>query len=182
VIALGPAQAIVLAVAALRLGELALARANDRRLRAAGAVEHGAGHYPLFVLLHTAWLTALFLLAPADTAPSLGWLALFATAMALRLSAIASLGRRWSTRVLVLPDAPLVARGPYRWLRHPNYLAVAIELFALGFALNVPLLGLLFGALNLPLLALRIRVEDRALRASPRSMAGVPPAVSTARG
>ena len=173
-IAFGWAQAIVLLVAALRLGELTLARANDRQLRAAGAVEYGAGHYPLFVLLHAGWLAAMFLVAPADAVPSPGWLALFVGAMALRLWAIGTLGQRWSTRVLVLAGAPLVKHGPYRWIRHPNYLAVAIELVALGFALNVPLLGLVFGTLNLPLLAWRIRVENEALRAASPGLHSAP--------
>lgn len=165
----GLGQAIVLAVAALRLSELALARRNDRRLRAMGGVEHGRGHYPFFVLLHAGWLVALFLTA-RPAAISWLWLAVFGAAMALRLWAIASLGGRWTTRVIVLAGAPLVTTGPYRWSRHPNYLAVQVELVALAFALGAPMVGVIAGIANLPLLAWRIRVEMRALGGAARGL------------
>lgn len=164
-------------VALQRLAELAWSRRNERRLRARGAVEHGRGHYPLFVLLHAAWLAALPLTVPAAARPDPWLLAAFVMLQPLRLWCIAALGERWTTRVLVLPGEALIARGPYRVLRHPNYLVVALEipLLPLAFGAVGPALG--FGGLNLALLAWRIRVEDAALRpdgAPLRAPAGVP--------
>ncbi|MCC7276381.1 MAG: hypothetical protein IT561_27195 [Alphaproteobacteria bacterium] len=152
----------------MRLGELAHARRNTRRLLAAGGREHGAAHYPLLVLLHAVWLAALAWSATSAAHIHWPWLAVAVAAMLLRLWAVASLGPRWTTRVIVLPEAPLVVRGPYRLTRHPNYLAVAVEMYALAFAVDAVPAGLVLGTLNLPLLAWRIRAEDRALgRAAP---------------
>lgn len=154
----------VLALVALaRLGELALARRNERRLRARGAIEHGAGHYPLFVLLHAGWLLAIAALADPDQPPVWGWLAAYALLQALRVWTLASLGPYWTTRVLTLPDEPLVRRGPYRWLRHPNYLVVVGEIAALPLAFRLWPAALAFTVLNLALLAWRLRVEEEAL-------------------
>jgi methyltransferase len=114
-----PGPAILLLVTGQRLGELALARAHAARLLAAGAVEVGAAHYPLIVALHAGWLAGLWCLAPgAPVAPA--WLLIFLLLQALRLWVIATLGRRWTTRVIVMPGAKLVRSGPYRFLRHPN--------------------------------------------------------------
>ena len=151
-------------VALQRLVELAWSRRNEARLRARGAVEHGRGHYPLFVLLHTAWLVALPLTVPAATRPDPWLLAAFLLLQPLRLWCIAALGERWTTRVLVLPGEALVARGPYRLLRHPNYLVVALEIPLLPIAFGAVGPAVLFGGLNLALLAWRIRVEEAALR------------------
>lgn len=164
--------ALVAAVALERLAELAVTRRHERALFARGAVEHGAGHYPTMVTLHTGLLVA----APAEAAllgrpflPWLGWpmLAVVGATMALRWWVIATLGERWTTRVLVLPGAPLVARGPFRLLPHPNYLAVAVEVVALPLVHTAWLTAAAFGAANLALLAVRIRCEDRALGRSP---------------
>jgi methyltransferase len=156
-------QVIVLLVAAQRLAELAVAQRNTKRLLAAGAREEGAAHYPLFVLLHAGWLVALFALTPAD-APVDAWLlALFVLLQAGRVWVIASLGRYWTTRVVTLPGAPLVRRGPYRWVRHPNYLVVAGELAVLPLAFGEIGLAVLFTLLNVPLTLHRIRVEESAL-------------------
>ena len=115
-------------VALQRLAELLIAQRNTRRLLAQGGREVGADHYPLLVGLHTAWLAALPVLLPAD-APANWWLlGLYLTLQPLRLWVIASLGPYWTTRIITLPDAPLVKRGPYRFLRHPNYLVVALEI------------------------------------------------------
>ena len=118
-------QAIVLLVAAQRLAELVLAKRNTRALLAAGAVEWGAGHYPVLVALHLAWLAALLLATPAEAALQPGWLALFLLLQAGRLWVVSTLGRFWTTRIIALPGAPLVARGPYRYCKHPNYVIVA---------------------------------------------------------
>lgn len=150
-------------VAAARLAELALARRNERRLRARGAVEAGQEHYPLFFLLHGAWLVAVAIRAEPGRPPEMGWLALFAALQAARAWVLVSLGPYWTTRVLTLPDAPLVTAGPYRWLRHPNYVVVALEIAALPLAFGLWGVALVFSALNLALLAHRIGVEDEAL-------------------
>jgi methyltransferase len=164
-------QVIVLLVAAQRLGELVLAARNTRRLKAQGAWEEGAGHYPLFVLLHGGWLVSLFVLTPAEAGINPWLLALFVALQAGRVWVIASLGRFWTTRILTLPGAPLVRRGPYRWVRHPNYLIVAGELAALPLAFGEVGLAVVFSLLNLPLMWHRIRVEEAALsdRVNPAS-------------
>ena len=155
--------AIVLFIAVQRLAELAWAARNARLLRAAGAVEVGAAHYPLFVLLHGGWLASLALLVPADTPPDPPFVAAFIVLQAARLWIIATLGRFWTTRILTLPGAPLVRRGPYRLVRHPNYLVVALEIPVVPLIAGAWHIALVFGSLNLALLAWRIRVEDGAL-------------------
>lgn len=160
---MGPAQWIVLAVTCLRVAELVHARRNERRLRAQGGVEHGAGHYPLFVALHAAWLLAIFFLVPADSAPDERLLTVFAVLQPLRLWVIASLGRFWTTRVITVANAPLVRRGPYRLMRHPNYLVVVLELAILPLAFGAWEIAAIFTILNAALLWHRIRVEETAL-------------------
>ena len=160
---MGLAQIVTLLVALQRLAEVGYARRNARRLLAAGGVEHGAGHYPLMVALHAGWLVALFVLVPADAPANWGLLGLYGLLQLGRLWVIASLGGRWTTRVIVVPGAPLVTRGPYRFLRHPNYLVVALEIPVLPLAFGAWQIALVFGLANLALLAYRIRVEERAL-------------------
>ncbi len=162
---MGLAQIVTLLVALQRLAEVGYARRNARRLLAAGGVEHGAGHYPLFVALHGAWLVALFVLVPAQAPADWALLGLYGLLQLGRLWVIASLGGRWTTRVIVVPGAPLVTRGPYRFLRHPNYLIVALEIPVLPLAFGAWHIALAFGFANLALLAQRIRVEERALAA-----------------
>jgi methyltransferase len=155
---------IVLGLVVLqRLGELALAARNTRELRAAGAVELDAGGYPLFVVLHAAWLLSLALLVPASTPHSWPLLAVFAALQLGRLWIIASLGRYWTTRLIVPPDRPLVNRGPYRFLNHPNYLIVIAEIAILPLAFGAVMIAAVFSAANLALVARRIAIEERAL-------------------
>lgn len=162
---------VVLAlVAAQRLAELAYARRNTRRLLAAGGQESGADHYPLLVGFHGLWLIALAVFVPADQPANWWLLAVFAGLQALRLWVLASLGRFWTTRVITLPGAPLVRRGPYRWLRHPNYLVVAAEVLVLPLAFGAWEIAVVFSLANAAILALRIRCEERAL--APRRAAG----------
>ena len=157
---------IVLGLVALqRAAELAFATVNTRRLRAEGAVEFDAPGYPWFVVLHAAWLLSLLLHVPASTVPSWPLLALFAALQGGRLWVMASLGRRWTTRIIVLPGAPLLARGPYRYLRHPNYAIVAAEIAVLPLAFGAPATALVFSAANLALIRRRIAREERALAA-----------------
>jgi methyltransferase len=160
---MSPVAVVVALVAAQRLGELVHAARNTRALLRRGAVESGRGHYPLFVLLHAAWLAALLLFVPADAPPSLPLLAVFVMLQGLRLWVVLSLGPWWTTRVVSLPGAPLVRRGPYRWLRHPNYVVVAAEIAVLPLAFGAWRLALVFSLLNAALLAWRIAVEEKAL-------------------
>ena len=166
---MGLVQIVTLLVALQRLAELGYARRNARRLLAAGGVEHGAGHYPLFVALHGAWLVALFVLVPAEAPADWGLLGLYGLLQLGRLWVIASLRGHWTTRVIVVPGAPLVTRGPYRFLRHPNYLVVALEIPVLPLAFGAWQIALVFGLANLALLAHRIRVEQRALAGHTKS-------------
>jgi len=160
---LGWAQGVALLVAAQRLAELAYARRNESRLRARGAVESGARHYPLFILLHGTWLLAVFLLIPADRAPSWPLLAVFVLLQAARVWVVATLGPYWTTRVLSLPGAPLVRRGPYRWVRHPNYVVVAAEIAVLPLAFDAWAIAIVFSLANALLLRHRIGIEEGAL-------------------
>jgi methyltransferase len=156
---------IILALVTLqRLGELALARHNTNRLLARGAVEIGADHYPLLVSVHAAWLISLWVWG-RDQDVNLLALALFIVMQGFRLWILATLGSRWTTRIIVLPGEPLVRAGPYRYLSHPNYTVVAAEIALLPLALDLPLLALIFTALNAAVLVIRIRVEARALSA-----------------
>ena len=145
-----------------RLAELGFAQWNTARLRAAGGIEFGAAHYPLMVALHALWLLGLGVLG-YDHAVDPLWLALFILLQAGRLWVIASLGWRWTTRVIVLPGAAPVVRGPYHWLRHPNYAVVVLEIAVVPLALRLPLFALVFSIANAALLAWRIRVENQAL-------------------
>jgi methyltransferase len=163
---------IILALVTLqRLGELGLARHNTQELRERGAIEVGAAHYPLIVAVHTAWLAALWIFG-RNEAVNLPALALFVVLQGLRVWIIATLGPRWTTRIIVLPGEPLIAAGPYRYVAHPNYVVVAAEIAVLPLALHLPVTALVFTALNAAVLAVRIRAESRALgnvRASPGS-------------
>ena len=156
------ALAVLVFVSLQRLGELALARRNTARLLAQGGIEVAPGHYPLIVLLHGAWLAGLWWLAwsaPVD----LAWLPVFAVLQLLRVWVLATLGPRWTTRIIVLPGAPLVREGPYRFLNHPNYWVVAGEIMVLPLVFGLVWYGVVFSLLNAALLMVRIRAENRAL-------------------
>ena len=167
-------------VTAQRLGELGLARRNTARLIGQGAVERGASHYPLIVGLHAAWLVGLWLLA-WDRPVSGFWLSIFAGLQALRVWVIASLGERWTTRIIILPGASLVRRGPYRFLSHPNYLVVAGEIAVLPLAFGLVGYAAAFFALNAVVLAVRLRAETAALSEGVSGLAAAPPASTSSR-
>ncbi len=155
--------ALVGFIAALRLAELAWSARNTRRLRARGAIEAGAAHYPLFVALHAGWLLAMLLFID-PRAPANPWLlGVFGALQAARLWVIASLGERWTTRVIVPPGEPRATAGPYRYVRHPNYIVVVAEIAVAPLIFGAWALAALFSGLNLALLAHRIRVEEAAL-------------------
>ena len=144
-----------------RLGELVIARRNTARLLAEGAHEVGAAHYPLIVALHAAWLAAIAILGH-DRPVHFGWLAAFVVLQALRLWILASLGPRWTTRIIVT-GTPLVARGPYRWLPHPNYTLVVAEIAVAPMVLGLTWVAVVFTVLNALVLTIRIRAENAAL-------------------
>jgi methyltransferase len=158
-----PVQIVIALVAAERLIELVIAQRNTRALLEAGGSEAGRGQYPFIVAFHVLWLAAMLVLIPADARPEWGWLGLFALLQIARAWVITSLGRFWTTRVITLPGAALVRRGPYRFLRHPNYLVVALEIPILPLAFGAWSLAFGFGLANIALLAWRIMVEDKAL-------------------
>jgi methyltransferase len=159
---IGLAVAILAFVTAQRLFELWLANRNTRRLLASGAVEHGAGHYPMIVGLHALWLASLWWLAPGRPVDPF-WLALFVLLQLGRIWVIATLGPRWTTRIIIPREAPLVSAGPYRFVSHPNYWVVAGEIAVLPLAFDLWTVALAFSLLNAAVLAVRIRAEDRAL-------------------
>jgi methyltransferase len=154
---------IILALVTLqRVGELWLSNRNTQRLLAQGAVEHGRAHYPLIVAVHAAWLAVLWWLAPGRPIVGL-WLAVYVLLQLARVWVLATLGPRWTTRIIVLPDAPLVKAGPYRFVSHPNYVVVTAEIAVLPLVFGLWQVALIFSALNAAVLAIRIREENRAL-------------------
>ena len=161
---------IVLALVAVqRCIELVYAARNTRRLLAEGGVEIGARHYPLFILLHSSWLIAMAVLIPPQTTPNWWLLGVFAVLQALRVWVVRTLGPYWTTRIISVPNAPLVRGGPYRFFRHPNYLVVIAEIAVLPLAFGAVWIALVFTILNAALLTLRIRVEESALDTRPLS-------------
>jgi methyltransferase len=158
---------IILALVTLqRLGELVLARANTNRLLARGAREIAPEHYPMLVGMHAAWLISLWVWGRDQSVDPFA-LASFIVLQGLRVWVIATLGLRWTTRIIVLPDQPLISSGPYRYLSHPNYVVVAAEIAVLPLALHLPWIALVFTILNAMVLTIRIRAEARALAAHP---------------
>ncbi len=163
-----PYTVLVCMVAAERLVELVISSRHARRSFARGGVEAGARHYPAMVAVHTGFIFACPLEVWAFGRPWLPFLGipmigLLAAAAAMRVWAMATLGDRWSTRVIYVPGEAMVARGPYRWLRHPNYLAVAIEFLALPLVHSAWLTAIVFGAANGLVLRQRIAVENATL-------------------
>lgn len=157
---------LIAAVAAERIAELVVSQRNLRWSRERGGAEFGAGHYPVMVMLHTALLVACLVeAAHRPFLPALGWpmLGVVLAAQALRWWCIATLGRQWNTRVVVVPGAGRVTGGPYRYLRHPNYVAVAAEGIALPLVHTAWLTAIVFTALNAVLLNIRIGCENHAL-------------------
>ena len=157
---------IVIALVVLqRAGELVLATRNTQKLKARGAIEIGAGHYRYIVLLHMAWLMAVLWLLPAPLVIHWAWLAVFALLQAGRVWVIASLGPYWTTRIISVPGVPLIKRGPYRFVRHPNYLVVAGEILVLPLAFGEIAVAIFFSIANAAMLYWRIREEEAALAA-----------------
>ena len=146
-----------------RLVELRLAERNTERLLAAGGVEHGAAHYPYIVIMHAAWIAALVLL-PETTAPvNLAWLAAFAVLQVARLWVMLTLRAHFTTRIITAPGMRLVRTGPYRYVRHPNYLVVIGEIAVLPLFFGLWQVAAIFSILNAIALSERIKAENAAL-------------------
>ncbi|MFI7589223.1 isoprenylcysteine carboxylmethyltransferase family protein [Spongisporangium articulatum] len=157
------ARPVVAALVAARLAELRVARRNEAALRATGAREHGAAHFPAFFVLHPAWLLGmLFEPRPDEARPRWPLLAALAGTQAVRMWTMRTLGEQWTTRILITPGRERVTGGPYRWLRDPAYAAVAVEVVCAPLALRAPRTALAAGLANAALLAIRIPAEHRA--------------------
>ena len=156
------AQIILAIVTTERLAELWLARRNTADLLRRGAFEVSADHYGLIVALHALWLATLWWFGWGQSVSPF-WLAIFVVLQLGRLWVLATLGRRWTTRIIILPNAPLVVSGPYRFVSHPNYLIVVGEIAVLPLALGLPLIAAVFSVANALVLAVRVRAENAAL-------------------
>jgi methyltransferase len=165
------AYVIIALVALQRLAEIAYAQRNTRALLARGAVEIGRRHYPLIVALHAAWLVAILVFLPSPVVINAVMLALFVVLQGLRLWVLATLGPYWTTRIITLEGAPLVRRGPYRFIRHPNYAVVVGEIAVLPLVFGEIWIAAVFTVLNAAVLFLRIREEESALAAR-RALSG----------
>ncbi|MDY0959097.1 isoprenylcysteine carboxylmethyltransferase family protein [Sphingomonas sp. CFBP8993] len=154
--------AIMAFVTLQRLSELVIAKRNTARLMAAGAREYGANHYPVMVAMHTAWLLALWF-SVGDRPISWPLLLVFVVLQGMRIWVLATLGPRWTTRIIVLPGVSLVAKGPFRFLRHPNYAVVTAEIAVLPLTFGLVGIAALFTILNAAMLYVRIGAENRAL-------------------
>jgi methyltransferase len=157
-----PSIALLAFVTLQRLVELPIAQANRRRLLAAGGYEVGAGHYPLLVAVHVAWLASLWWLAPGRPI-HLPFFALFVLIELGRIWVLRTLGKRWTTRIIVVPGETLVASGPYRFVNHPNYLVVIGEIAVLPLVFGLWQIAIIFSLLNAAALNVRIRAENAAL-------------------
>jgi methyltransferase len=155
-------------VAAQRLCELVYAERNTRALRERGAVEVAPVQHAFFVAVHLSWLLSMLLFIPAAIQPNWYLIGFYALLQGGRLWVLYSLRKRWTTRIIVLPGAPLVRGGPYRFLRHPNYTIVVLEIAVLPLAFGAYWIAAFFSVLNAIVLAWRIRAEDAALAASRR--------------
>ncbi|AMX83748.1 hypothetical protein GS3922_08790 [Geobacillus subterraneus] len=160
---------VFFAVVGMRLFELWLAKRNERYVKALGAKEVGARHYPWIVLMHVLFLLSLAVEALRKGArPSRRWPLLFPLFLAvegLRAWTILSLGRFWNTKILIVPNRPVVKKGPYRWIRHPNYAVVVLEIALLPLLFQAPMTALVFSLLNALMLSVRITAEEQALSA-----------------
>jgi methyltransferase len=170
------AYVIIGLIALQRLAELVYAERNTRALKARGAVEIGAGHYPLIVLLHAAWLIAVTVFLPNGHPVNWLLIAVLVILQALRLWVLVTLGPYWTTRIITLPGAPLVREGPYRFVDHPNYLVVMAEIPALPLAFHEWAVAVVFTVLNGAMLAWRIRQENAALAVRRALDSGAKPA------
>jgi len=156
------ALAILGFVTVQRIAELALSQYNTKRLLARGAYEVAPEHYSFIVLLHASWLAMLWFFGPGPPIHIVP-LVLFVLLQLARIWVLATLGDRWTTRIIILPGAPLVTSGPYRWVNHPNYVIVIGEFAVLPLVFGLPMVAIVFSLLNAAMLGVRIKAENRAL-------------------
>jgi len=158
---------IVLALVSLeRLAELVISNRNTRRLMAEGATEVGAGHYPFIVGVHTLWLVSLFFWVGVNHSEvNLAWLGVYLALQVLRAWVMTTLGRYWTTRIIVPKAVPLITGGPYRFFRHPNYVVVTLEIAVLPLAVDAWPVAVVFTVLNGLVLWVRIRAENASFAA-----------------
>jgi methyltransferase len=159
---MSPAAVLLTLVTAERLAELWLAHRNTKALLENGSIEFSPGHYPLIVLMHASWLAGLWLIG-RDNPLDATWLVVFLALQVLRAWVLMTLGRRWTTRIIVRPGDPLVTTGPYRYLSHPNYLVVVGEIAVLPLCLGLTWYALAYSVANAAILTVRIRAENAAL-------------------
>jgi len=158
-----PLYWILALVAAQRIAELAYAERNTRALRERGAIEVAPEQHPWFVALHACWLVSMLAFIPRDTVPNWYLAGIFFILQFLRIWVLATLGPFWTTRIITLPGAPLVRRGPYRFFKHPNYTIVVLEIAILPLAFGAWWIAIVFSIANALLLRRRITAEERAL-------------------
>ncbi|MFD1206915.1 isoprenylcysteine carboxyl methyltransferase family protein [Sporosarcina contaminans] len=158
---------ILMLVILQRIIELFVARRNERWMKSKGAIEAGEGHYPFMVAMHIAFFVSLIaevvFFNRSVSAIWIVWLSLFVIAQVFRVWCLLSLGKYWNTKIIVLPNAEVVRKGPYKWLRHPNYIIVATELIVLPLLFNAYFTALLFTCLNIWMMTVRIPAEEKAL-------------------
>lgn len=159
-----PVTWVLLYVVAQRLGELVYANRNTKRLLANGGEEFGADHYGYFIFLHSAWIAIIALMVDPQHKIQMTGLILFAVTQVLRFWTLASIGRWWTTRIISAPHFDRVKRGPYRFISHPNYLIVVLEIGLVPIILGLPWVALVFSILNAILLRHRIGVESEILK------------------
>ncbi len=154
--------ALLAFVIAQRLAELVYANANTKKLLAAGAVEHKAAHYGLIVAVHVSWLATLLWLAPGREV-FMVFAVVYLLLQVFRAWVFISLGRRWTTRIITVSGETLVAKGPYKYFRHPNYLVVSGEIACLPLVFGLWEVAVIFSVLNAIVLAIRIKAEEQVL-------------------
>ena len=157
------AQILFAYVVIQRLAELAYANANTRRLLAEGGREYGARHYPLFIVLHGGWLISIALFARPTEIPNMLLLNVFVASQTFRFWTLASIGRWWTTRIISAPHFPKVKRGPYRFIKHPNYALVVVEIALLPLLLGSISAAICYSVLNAALLVWRLKIESAVL-------------------
>lgn len=161
--------AIVISIVILqRLVELVVAKRNEQWMRSQGAFEVGAAHYPIMVTMHIAFFISLLAeVILLDRSLSSIWiilLVIFLTAQVARIWCLTSLGKFWNTKIIILPGADVVQKGPYKWVRHPNYVIVTTELLVLPLMFGAYLTAIIFTLLNVWMLSVRIPAEEKALK------------------
>ncbi|MFJ8067464.1 isoprenylcysteine carboxyl methyltransferase family protein [Peribacillus sp. NPDC096447] len=158
----------IILIAIQRLGELYIAKQNEKQLKAAGAVEYGESHYRWMVLMHLSFFIVLIIEVVVLERNMSGlwpiWLTLFLIAQSGRIWAIRSLGKHWNTKIIVVPDADVVIKGPYKYFKHPNYIIVATEILVISLLFNAYYTAIIFSLLNVWMMTVRIPLEEKALK------------------